>query len=96
MTLEQYMLNEMLYIGNEIPESLYNDPRDKFMILGTPNDMLKAVCNIDYSKIEQEFQEWVDNSMWQGEDEYTKNIAIGNVTQWWINKIKELNKINYE
>ncbi len=45
---------------------------------------------IDYSKIEQEFQDWVDAGLWEGEDKYTKNFAVGNVTQWWINKIKEI------
>lgn len=46
--------------------------------------------NIDYQKIEQEFQDWVDAGLWEGEDKYTKNFAVGNVTQWWINKIKEI------
>ena len=35
-SLEQVLIDKMLYIGEEIPESLVNDPRPKFIVLGTP------------------------------------------------------------
>lgn len=39
--------------------------------------------------LRKEFQQYIENGMWQGEDEYTKNFPIGNVTEWWIGKIEQ-------
>lgn len=41
-------------------------------------------------KLRKEFQEWVEKGVWQGEDEFTKNFAVGNVADWWIEKIIKL------
>ena len=41
--LEQPFLERILYIGNEIPESLVEDKRDKFILLGTPQDLVSEV-----------------------------------------------------
>lgn len=35
-------------------------------------------------KLEKEWIEFVEASLWQGEDEYTKNMAVGNVSDWWL------------
>ncbi len=43
-------------------------------------------------KIRREFQEYIEAGVWQGEDEYTKNFAVGNIADWWIQKIKEVIK----
>lgn len=51
--LEQPFLERILYIGNEIPESLVEDKRDKFILLGTPQDLVSEVqALIDSAKRE--------------------------------------------
>ena len=42
-SIEQAIRDKILYIGNEIPESLMNDKRDKFFILGTPQELIDEV-----------------------------------------------------
>lgn len=37
--------------------------------------------------LKQQFQEYVEEGLWQGEDEYTKNFPVGNVADWWLKKI---------
>jgi len=41
--LEQAMLNKILYIGNEIPKSIMEDDRPKFILLGTPQELIDEV-----------------------------------------------------
>lgn len=41
-------------------------------------------------QLRKEFQEYADSGLWQGEDKFTKNFAIGNVEDWWINKINDI------
>lgn len=42
-TVEQAILDKILYIGEEIPESLVNDKRPKFVVLGTPQELIDEV-----------------------------------------------------
>jgi len=39
--LEQILLDRILFIGEELPESLLNDKRPKFVVLGTPQDVIE-------------------------------------------------------
>jgi hypothetical protein len=39
-TVEQAILDKILYIGDEIPESLMNDTRPKFIVLGSPQELI--------------------------------------------------------
>ena len=56
--LEQPFLERILYIGNEIPESLVEDKRDKFILLGTPQDLVSEVqALIDSAKREGAIEE---------------------------------------
>lgn len=41
--LEEKLLQKILYIGEELPESLLNDKRPKFIVLGTPDELIKDV-----------------------------------------------------
>ena len=43
-------MNRLLYIGEEIPESLVNDKRPKFMLLGVPADLIKELEKINEKK----------------------------------------------
>jgi len=38
-------------------------------------------------QLKKEWQEFVDSQVWQGEDEFTKNMGVGNVADWWIDKL---------
>jgi len=38
--LEQLLLNKIVYIGDEIPQSLTKDKRPKFVLLGTPKELI--------------------------------------------------------
>ena len=39
-TLEQALLERIAFIGDKIPESLANDQRPKFVLLGTPQELI--------------------------------------------------------
>ena len=39
-TTEQALQEKILYIGDEIPESLMTDKRPKFIVLGTPQEFI--------------------------------------------------------
>lgn len=41
--------------------------------------------------LREEFQEFVEKGMWQGENEYTKNFAVGNIADWWLDKLTSHN-----
>jgi hypothetical protein len=41
------------------------------------------------NNLRKEFQDFADASMWQGENEYTKNFGIGTVADWWLNKVDQ-------
>lgn len=38
--LESMLLSKILYIGEEIPESIAKDKRPKFVLLGTPQEFI--------------------------------------------------------
>ena len=38
----------------------------------------------------KEWQEFVESQVWQGENEHTKNMAVGVVADWWSAKIEEI------
>ena len=42
-TIEEIIANRILYIGEEIPESLVKDKRAKFILLGVPADLIKEL-----------------------------------------------------
>jgi len=42
-SLAEALKNKILYIGNEIPEALMNDPRAKFIVLGNPQEIIDEV-----------------------------------------------------
>ena len=42
MTKELF-LDKILYIGDKIPSSLFNDKRRKFILLGTPKELLNKI-----------------------------------------------------
>ena len=41
--LEQELLNRILYIGDKLPEDVANDPRPKFVVLGTPQELIDSL-----------------------------------------------------
>ena len=42
-TLEQAILDKILYIGEEIPKAVAEDKRPKFVLLGTPQELIDEV-----------------------------------------------------
>lgn len=52
-TLEQSLLERILYIGTEIPESMMKDTRPKFIVLGTPQEFIDENSNVE--SIEKDF-----------------------------------------
>jgi len=46
--------------------------------------------------LKKEWQEFVEKQIWEGEDEYTKNMGVGNVSDWWIEKIDSILKSKQE
>lgn len=45
--LEQVLLDKILYIGEEIPELLAKDKRPKFVVLGTPQEIINEASNYE-------------------------------------------------
>ncbi len=43
---------------------------------------------ITEEKLRAEWQEFVESQVWQGEDQFTKNMGVGNAADWWIEKVK--------
>lgn len=41
--VEEAIRDKILYIGEEIPEALMNDKRSKFIVLGTPQELIDEV-----------------------------------------------------
>lgn len=39
--------------------------------------------------MKDKFQKWIEKGVWQGENEYTKNFAVGNVADWWIKTFRK-------
>jgi len=42
-TINQAILDKTLYIGEEIPERIANDKRQKFVVLGTPQELIDEI-----------------------------------------------------
>lgn len=62
-TLEQALLDKIYYIGNELPANTQNDKRPKFVVLGTPGELIKEVGT---TKDKSEF----DTACWIAEYAY--------------------------
>ncbi len=43
MKIKEALLDRILFIGDKIPESLANDQRPKFVLLGTPQELLDVL-----------------------------------------------------
>lgn len=65
-TIETSLMDRILYIGNEIPEGVYDDKRDKFVVLGTPQEVIDETSK--KLKNKSEFQ----IACWIAEYSYTK------------------------
>ena len=51
--IEQLFLDRILYIGDELPSGVADDPRPKFVLLGAPNDLIEALAAL-LDKVETE------------------------------------------
>lgn len=58
-TLDKALLDKILYIGNAIPESIAKDTRSKFIILGTPQELMDEVGGNLKSKSEFDIGCWI-------------------------------------
>ena len=50
-TIEQVLLNKLLYIGDEIPNGVNKDKRSKFVLLGNPQQFIDEIIDELYEKI---------------------------------------------
>ena len=84
MTVEQAMLNKILYIGNEIPESLMSDKRPKFILLGTPQEFIDETSEL--SNLNKDFYNDVPSMVC----EQLEKVFIPKFgTEEWFNKAWE-------
>ena len=44
-TIEQVLLNKLLYIGDEIPNGVNKDKRSKFVLLGNPRQFINEITD---------------------------------------------------
>jgi hypothetical protein len=58
-TLDKALLDKILYIREDIPESLTKDTRSKFIILGTPRELMDEVGGSLKDKSEFEISCWI-------------------------------------
>ena len=45
--IEEIISNRILYIGNEIPESIAKDTHSKFVLLGNPHEVINELREIE-------------------------------------------------
>lgn len=45
ISVEESLRNRIVYVGNEIPEAVANDKRDKFVLLGYPQQVIDETTN---------------------------------------------------
>ena len=70
-------------------------PINKFM--NKESEKLAKQLGVSKSDcLKLEWQEFVEKQLWQGEDEHTKNMGVGNVADWWLEKIESLLKSKQE
>ncbi len=46
-TLEELFLDRILYIGNETPNLGQNNPLPKFILKGTPQELINEIKNLN-------------------------------------------------
>ena len=49
-TIKQAILDKILFIGNEIPNDVANDARPKFVVLGTPQELISETIPVQKLK----------------------------------------------
>jgi len=63
-------------------------PINKFM--NKESEKLAKQLGVSKSDcLKLEWQEFVEKQIWQGEDEHTKNMGVGNAADWWLEKIHQ-------
>jgi len=50
-TIEQSMLDRILYIGKEIPDGVSKDTRSKFVLLGFPQQVIDETINKSFREL---------------------------------------------
>ncbi len=73
-TIEQSLLDRILYIGTEVPESFIKDDRQKFIVLGTPQEV------IDETVMKKEKSNF-EIGCWIAEYSYTKANPDGKFSE---------------
>jgi hypothetical protein len=56
--VEQSILDRILYIGNEIPAEVASDKRDKFVLLGYPQQVIDETINKSFKDLVIWFSEY--------------------------------------
>lgn len=54
-TIEQSIKERIIYIGDQIPESLIEDERPKFILLGTPQEVIDECSDDTAVKLNKDF-----------------------------------------
>ena len=49
--IEQSLLDRIVYIGNEIPDGVARDKRDKFVVLGYPQQVVDETINKSFHEL---------------------------------------------
>lgn len=70
-TINQAILDKILYIGDEIPEALLSDKRPKFIVLGTPQELIDEVGGGLKGKTEHEMVCWIAEYSYRKANGYT-------------------------
>ena len=52
-TTEQAIRDKILYIGDKIPETLMDDTRPKFIVLGTPQELIDETNPVQDEKLQK-------------------------------------------
>ena len=45
-TVEQAIRDKILFIGNEVPDYFTKDKRDKFLVLGSPQELINETTRL--------------------------------------------------
>lgn len=67
-TIEQALQDKILYIGDQIPESLMLDERPKFIVLGTPQEFIDETT--ETSNLNKDFYNALPSMVCEGLDNH--------------------------
>ena len=93
-TVEKAIRDKILYIGNEIPIALTKDPRPKFIVLGSPQELIDETSPLELNIVKKNNQwtleELAKHIRINSTDTYSLVVPLAALLQKFYGKIPEI------